>query len=406
VLVIGAATFAIAIKLITYIAGEVIQRLRRTPASPFLTFVALGVLDAVSLILCITLLRTEDREWTDGISDAAKSLFDVPGNLADLASMSFGELLTAGLGLLFYTAYLKSVVNPAAFRRTDDDVQVLASLYVYRGDPEQAEYWIQKESKRSAESFTIRARIAIASGRFAQATENMSRSLRAQGEPDGGEECGVALLEAAAWTTMPAASWRDLIVHLQRTKTSDSVTSLFVGVAAVTLGSEAKDVVHELLGATSPHDYPLTVSVLQATDGDFAAARMTLSSARPGSEIEEFLRLVRTCVLVCVDPTVSDGETRDFLALWFDHEFDTVAALGASLRAPSRSVAAASLVELEVVLGLFLDLYGAADPFPADRAEAARQRVSALAAELADSAQSLAQFRRIRRAIAPTGGSN
>jgi hypothetical protein len=368
-LTVAAILVAIVSRHISYLLGSLPERFRRSASNPYRSYVILAACDALSLLLSISLLRSWNHQFHLSwpiVKSSALDLFTLR-QISEIASThNHGEALISLIGLLFYSAILKTIVNLEQFKRTDDDLRALATSNIMMADFGQARKWLSQEQQRTSASFDLRARIELAAGNFSKAADQVRDSLRLSDkddDPDSVNRVMSVLSFAAPMSLQLRISYVRYIINSSR---SDILTLLAIDNSIVglrppsesqlKLSVEAKEYA-QLLADCPEEDYPLSRARLMAMNEDFEEAIGILERAQPGSEVEEIIRLTSACIFECANPNVNMDHTRSYVERWLNESLPVVKDLSAGVPVNDRPVVVSFMVLLSNWLD-FLEIQG------------------------------------------------
>jgi hypothetical protein len=361
-LIVLAVLAAVVARHVSYLLGSLPERFRRSGYNPYGSYTILAACDALSLLLSISLLRSPGHQfhvtWPI-VKSSALDLFTLR-QIPEIASESYGVALASLIGLLFYSAMLKTIFNLEQFKRTDEDLRALATTSVLTGDFAQARKWLSEERQRTAESFNARAVIELGSGNFPEAADQIRNSLRLAGGNDDQESVGLAMLSLVFGIPMSLQHRVSYIKYIMIINSSDLLALQAIETVSIMLrtpdelalerSGEREEFVSQLLGACPEEDYPLARARLMAIRGDFGEATGILERARPGSEVEEIVRLTYACTFECANPDVSMDDTNSYVARWLQESLPLIKGMLKEVTTGYRPAVVSSFVFLSVLL--------------------------------------------------------
>lgn len=304
-LVISAAVVlgSLVLRLLACVITSLPSQLRRSAFNPVVSFIATAACNGLTLALAITILgpwRHGAPRRPEAVGASLLDLLNVPGKITDLPGMTPGAVAVAGLALLYYYAILKAVFNPGEFKRTDEDVRTLASAALLSGNIAGAEQWISQEKGRSAASFRIRASVELARGRFGPAAQSVHRALRSAGEDDTDDNAVLLLSEQffdlVTTRAVSPAITESFCVYLIGSTSQDGIVATYVE-SIVSFSADPPGLAARLLPVIPEAKRPITRAVMTHGANDTEGAIEILRRSLPGSELEEFLRLVLDRIL-------------------------------------------------------------------------------------------------------------
>lgn len=362
VIIVLAATVA---RHVGYLFGSLPEQLRQSRRSPYASLLTIALLDGASLVLSVTLLRMSvaDRHSTAAdLRESIVQLFDVAVTIGSLVQLEPPDVLALP-GLIFSAALINAARSPKEFHRTDDDLRKLATHSIHIGEFDQAKDWLAGEKSRNFESLFIRARLAVAQGRFEEAERLTSRGLAEQSVDDSFDAVVVGLMGLTQLTPLADSQYREFIAYLMRRRASDALVCVEAEAISVVVQDPSR-IAAELLDSVEITQFPLTQAFFLAYLDDWPRAREVLDQARPGSEPEEFLRLLHQCHYACVAPGLSVPETHAYIVDWFATSFPAMDALTRDLAGAYRVPVLVSVLETRISLQRFYT-HSAAEMGPA-----------------------------------------
>lgn len=273
---------AVALKEVTYLLSPLPAQLRRASRPPWISFVIIAASDAVALTLatgCFAALSRGvplDAELT---KSAFISLFNAPRNLASFSSLSGGQVFVAILGFLYYVTFLKTLLEAAQFKRTDEDYLALAQLAVYSGEVDGAVRWLGKVGSKDSKTYLVRCAIEIAKGRWNNASEMAGRFLGLTDSADTADNRAISIAMLSPWIPLNDESAESLSNYLFAAA-SDWAYALFLPIIVADHPSACP-----VAESVSRTDAPLTFAQLAHMQGNSTDAIQALELARADSDI-------------------------------------------------------------------------------------------------------------------------
>lgn len=323
-------------------------RLRRVSTRPYFAFVVIVVADVASLVLALTILAS--RGAAAGITfthlgESAADLFKFKQLLALLSGRPLpqAEILSGFVGLLFYTAYCRTLLRFREFRQTDDDRHWLAGAHSLLGQFAIALRVLG--SVRSPTAATHHGRVVAFLGlnELAQAEREAALYLADSGETITGVRLLRVLIDCAVLAPIPPDSLLSLFKKSVQEEVPDFVLADAVHTFLIMCPSLLKQIRTVTDGAKTSR--PLAFGSLAMLDGRFEEARETLDRATPGSEVEEVTREMLRLLAKLEDPTTSKDDAAIAFSEWAAERLPAVAVLVAEVTDP---------FELFALLGLFV----------------------------------------------------
>ncbi|WP_344065647.1 hypothetical protein [Microbacterium pumilum] len=340
---------AVILKEVSYLISPLPDRLRRSNVPPWPLFALVAVADATALTLAVANLRSLQDGGGRTVTRLLPSfleLINVPDNITSLLAVNVTAIPIAVVGLLYSTAMVKTLVSFSHFTRTDEDYRSLAELSVLAGNTEDGAKWIAKVKQHDVAFRTVDMQIALASGAFDDAAIDAGRVLVSEEEPDTRDRRLMVLTFYALLLPLTSERASDFIRYFFE-NTSDSAAASFLP----DLFGEYPDEVTAAVDGIDRESAPLTFATVMRIEGDLAKAAAVLEEARPGSELEEVVRLVALGVIHLYDPTTSEEEDEDYALRWRQSAWPVVKALSADLSAAERVIPLMDLIRLEFALG-------------------------------------------------------
>lgn len=283
-LIVLAVLVAIVARHVTYFLGTLPERFRRSVRNPYGSYVILAACDAVSLLLCITLLHSSSHQlhltWPIA-KTSALDLFTLR-QIPEIPTLKRGDALVSLIGLLFYSAILKTIFDRAQFKRTDDDLRALAASSVVIADFGKARKWLSEEEQRTAASYTIRAMIELGSGDFHKAEVQVRNNLRLSDRVEDPDSVSQSMSGLTLSVPMSLELRVSYLKYTVSTYTSDVLTLMAIDQTilgprqsnqpALDLSNDAKEFASQLLDACSEQDYPLARARLMTLKDDWGEA--------------------------------------------------------------------------------------------------------------------------------------
>lgn len=343
---------AVSCKEISYLVTPLPDRLRRSNRSPWLHFVWIAVIDALILAISVAGLwaaSTTGRITPEVIRSAFSGLFDLPRNLVDLVDLSVPALVVAGIGFVYYAAFLKTILDRTHFNRSNEDFRQIASALVMSGNVEEAGSWITNDKERSAASYWVRCQIALASGQLKRADDAAGRYLVAREEDNTELKRIVTLVDISFFAPMSPEQAVDFVRFIVA-RSPDWATSAFLPA----LSSEYPEIVEEAARLITEESHPFTHAWILQANRDYAESIDQLEHTATQSDVEDLLRLVRLCWLHIVDPSEHLAETDDYVRAWAQESLPIIREIVKSLQTDEKLISMQVLIELETAFG-FLD---------------------------------------------------
>jgi len=345
---------------LSYLVGPLLSRLRRSRIDPRTYFFAIAASDIATFVLGISALFESGQRLHPTIHDVGHAALDLLtfNNIVDLANQSIGHAPIIVISLLVYAVILKSLATYSEFTRTDDDILNVASAFAVLGDFRRARGWLAKERGRTNSSFLWRSIIEVGMRDFAKGLDFGRQYRRAIGEDD---DLNATLVQTWGATLVVAL---DATVRLQFMEQEIQWHAADITIALQidqTLGLSlipAEDLVSKVLPKLDKDHYPIARAILLIHGDEFDESQKLLDSARPGSEIEEVLRILLLGELEAVRLVAGDSkpdQVKQFLEEWHKRQFPTVKELSLPLRAPWRSSALYSVAGFNAMVGRFVD---------------------------------------------------
>ena len=287
----------IAARHLAYLTGKLSERLRHSLSAPLPAALAIATADLVAITVASSLILAPHAGAHLGLAGLRTGALDLLAfkklTWSTIPGDSDRQLLVACAGLLFYLALAKTLLNPGQYSRGGADYSAVAVALVTLGRVREAQEWALRDKDLSRESMYARAHVAFARGDFKEALAKVAAARRSSGEDDGIDHC-------VMWLFAPAFAG-----HF---RSDDAKLTSFFG-DALDAGAGDPALACCLLNAASwgiavnarpltsllprlPEDgYPLSRAIVTGLAGDLPAAVELLLRARPGSEIEEVVRL-------------------------------------------------------------------------------------------------------------------
>ncbi|SFN51493.1 tetratricopeptide repeat protein [Mycetocola miduiensis] len=379
---------AVVCKDFSYLVSPLPDRLRQTSRPPWLSFFVVAAADALALTFSVATLRAS---WegghvnTDLVTSSFVALFDVPGNIGDLFALSPGELLVAILGFLYSTAFVKALLTPAQFKRTDDDYRLLASASVMAGHTEDGLRWMRQEKDRNAQSYEILCQIALAKGQWDRAAELAGRLLVAKEEPDTKDSRIANMVRIAVVAPMTDEQAVAFCRYIITTASDLAASSLLWTVSSDYPATRAV-----VLQSVDEESNPLTLAMAMQWQGRYREAAEVLTRTTTSSDEGEVLRLLRLCILHIgrSDETISESDA--FVREWWRSSFPILKDLAGRLELSeryARTAAWSTCLQLDFSL----------EVRDSDEFLGLRQEIQALADALTEQPDSAQNYRRMLR---------
>ena len=354
---------AIVSRHISYLLGSLPERFRRSASNPYGSYVAVAACDALSLLLCISLLRSSNHQFHLSwpiVKSSALDLF----TLRQISEIALNPQPWRGADQPhwdpIYSAILKTIASLEQFKRTDDDLRALAASNILMADFGQARKWLSQEQQRTSASFDLRARIGLASGNFSKAADQVRDSLRLSDKDDDPDSVNRVMSTLSFATPMSLQLRISYVRYIINASKSDILTLLAIDNSIVglrppsesqlKLSFEAKEYA-QLLADCTEEDYPLSRVRLMAMNDDFDEAIGILERAQPGSEVEEIIRLTSACISECANPEVNMDHTRSYVERWLHESLPVIKDLSPGVAVNDRPV----VVSFMVLLSNWLD---------------------------------------------------
>lgn len=330
---------------LSYLLVGIGDRLRLSKWAPAKILALIAVSDAITLLLIVSLALHfhfgDILSWSL-IREAAAELYGF-ANLPSLPEEPPLNVAVALLGLLFYSAVIKTIFSPKTFGREDADYGKVAWSFVCAGEYAQAGAWLRKQQEINIVTFNVRAAIGMATGDFAQALSSAVNAQNSRGE-DATTDAALLRLWGLRMMALPPDEDRTVAFLDQCLQRQASDTLLCVTFAnSVSSGLLSLERLPEILGRLDADAYPIARALALAWLDEPLAARQILEGASPGSEIEELLRLLYSAELNLIDSRLTDDARLEFLNDWLRDEFPVVEELSWEIPEPWKRSATTSL---------------------------------------------------------------
>jgi hypothetical protein len=374
---------SISLREASYLLVSLPQRLRRSLYDPTSTFFVIAACDFLSLVLCVSSLRGPvgaNLEWPS-VRDAAMQLFNLPRQIVKLGDLGAMEAVWLFVGLIYYTAIVKSIAQARQATRNADDYLSLAGFSLQLGDARRANHFLNliPADERDWRSTSIGASLSLLTGDFGRAVELRSRVKKLNDEPPDNDDTIYRLSETSLLLPLSGHRRIAFVKFLAAFRISDAIAFCILDHQALMLGDT--DELVRVCGVEFPTaQYPLVASYIAFVEGDFAAARQAIEQIRPAHNIDELLCVTQLALIIDVDPDLDLSETMRRLDCWFDSNLQLVRRLATHLGSSlDQEVAMARLM---LVAYLISDMFES-EPEMLVHADSLRE----LAREIADSSE-------------------
>jgi WD40 repeat protein len=316
VVIPGLIVFGTACRHLSYLLGGLPARLRKSQWNPFQTVLIIAACDGVALVLAASLLLAPHSGAYLTLHDLRTGAFDLLAfrKLASLLHDSVGQVVIAGVGLLFYASVAKTLLTPSLYSRNGSDYSAVALALLLQGEIYNARSWALKDKDGSLLSLQTRAYVELADDHFEQAVKYATARQRIKGEDDSIDSALMYLFPLV----LILADERELLQFIDNcldVGASDANVALCL-TNSLNTGIIDTDTLTALEPRLPEDTYPLSRSLVIGNSGDLDSARAILGRARPGTEIEELIRLISLSQLDGADPQISEKEQRARQRQW------------------------------------------------------------------------------------------
>ena len=320
---------SVALRNATYIVDSTSlpTKLRRNLANPYLVFVFILVCDLASLVLSFVIVVTgnpPDLIARAEILDTAKRLFA----FRDVLRVFWGESVTwldavvSAVGILFYVALFSVILKYKDFERNDSDKLFRAEMQIALGKFVEAMRSLDLMSDKSSRSTALEVAALLGLNQFDRARQKALLFLQLRGGSTTSDEQLLLMIGAIVIAEIPENVRSSLFLWATEHGVSDVLLYDSVGVIAAggaTLTTKMRSVIEH-----KSDSYPLTCALLRAAADEREGAMALAAQVKPGSEIEEIVRLCLLLRLALADPITSEEADSEKLGAWLNSELVTI----------------------------------------------------------------------------------
>jgi hypothetical protein len=312
--------------------SQAAESFRRRRLHPLLVFAMHSILSLFVLVVGCTLVvhwQDLDEGWTDKLWSTSKQLFGfnaVRHSLLNNQSVATHNIVLSCIGLLYYIAFIRSLLAGAVFRRTTDDMVAMAMMNMVSGDFARAMNWVDQvpQDASTPASLSVRAGCLMALDKPAQALDAIARSItKERGRPAAEREQFLCLSGLVILTPCPPRVLANMLrLWLQRTS-DDAFAAEFYRTAMLMCQNEDSSALTEV-AALAAQQRP--VSMLQAWHLAFnnlhnESVAMVRSFAYLDAP-SEFVRRCDEMMLTICNPATSPREDSIAFGKWIDTNLD------------------------------------------------------------------------------------
>jgi hypothetical protein len=317
--------------------GGLPAKLRRVSTSPYLVFVAIMLMDFLSLAGGFALIKAGDAHSVtlQQVIVTSKELYQGK----DLMEILYGrhlsliELTIGSAGLVFYGALLGIVLHLKEFQRRDEDFLWLASQYNALGNFNKAIKYSNQIKARTPEAEAVQLISLLGVNQLDKARQKAAQ-LSTEGTPPT-----LTMLETAALSPVPLT----VTISLFTLALSEKMGDVLLQDSVTILVETYPGITGKLAEIIAPHktEYPLTYAELLLDAGQAKAALQMLESPMTG--LAEMLRLVKQ-----LRAFILENEEPPVFEQWAETNLPRVRTLIGALTAPWEKLIAVG--QLTVVL--------------------------------------------------------
>lgn len=359
----------IVLRHLSFIVKSVTERVRRSLAIPFVAVAGTALLDALALVgaaSVLTAMVSRAELTTQVFVKTAQDILN-PFNLFSIFQVPLLEKFWSLIGLIFYVALAKSILDRASYERTADDRRTIASALVICGRFSEASDWMRNEQNRIPASWLIRSQIAVGSGDLETASNFAARFLSDNGEEDAEFGRQLQVIAQSVFYIELASEKRVKLLHYILEHVDDSVSCSAIPPLVVPF-EDSEPIGMELLERADEDVSPLTRAVLLFNLGSQIEAIALLERTRPGLEVEEILRLVLQCHFALLCSGFSVEQKRAYVSSWLDVAAQEIVSLTVDVGKSQRHALQPWIFELDARHRGFIERFGYDETYSAEDA--------------------------------------
>jgi len=320
--------------------GGLPAMLRRKTTQPYGAFILILLIEAVSLLLGCHYLRISDPSGAveGGLAQTASLLFNpapLPQRILNfLGGQQFEQqhIGFALVGLVFYLALFKNLLDFGSFKRQDSDHLLLAQVELQRGHPVKAIKHlddISQEHKSQPQALLLRSVALVALSEYDRAKQTAAQGMQQAVEdlgPLNDDQIFASLLGCCLTVPLAQKARTGLFRWMANAGASDwvlanfAISTLVVVRQTAAQPDEATSFAEQLEQqiASRQASAPLTTAVIKIHLGQLDGARERLNAARPNYPIESFMRHVILLLTAIADPTTTKEQDKISFSNWAD----------------------------------------------------------------------------------------
>jgi len=296
-LVVWYCLVTVVARLMSYLVGSLVERLRPSPRDPVAQAFCVAVFDALCLTLALCALKNQfasaafDRSI---LLQTANEIFNVPRQLSDFASLSDSQIAQFMLGLLYSLTVAKTIFGQDQLRRSDLDFRNTANCFVTIGDSKNARAWLDREGAQTSQSHAIRAKIYLSEGSFKQAYFKTELIFKVENEEHEDVDVCWRMLNLASSLQLSVQRRTRLLAYFRSKGCSDS----FLAVSVMILSRPDSGPILEdaELSSWRQAGYPLTAASVLLQDRQIETVVEILAPLRYSEPEAEAWRLTLVCI--------------------------------------------------------------------------------------------------------------
>lgn len=324
------ALLSIFVRLIAFAIGPISlpKALRLKSDYPYLIFIFLALLDGAALVFNLHVFRATTTQGVNALSlndflATATAVFDTPSFIKMVLPprpMEWHSLIMGVAGVVFFAAVLNNLVRLKAFRRTDEDYVILASIENQIGAFSKALRLLQEiKGNSDAKFFATRATALGGLRQFPLALGEVKASLDLD-----------PAMKHAQIPSFPMFTLGGMIVHsgadeptrvefvefAEKSGLTSRDLAYLLDVVLSTTGGDSKAIATQLLarGSLDKH-LPAKAMALFCADKRQEALE-TLSAGSYNHPVDELYRKQSLLMIALADPDTSAAEDAQTFGQW------------------------------------------------------------------------------------------
>lgn len=369
-----AAVFgAVAARLLSYLVGPLLPRLRKSSLDPEKYFLAIVAVDFAALSLGVAAVFEAHlllRPTPDNLIQAAIDILSL-NRILPIPSPPGPHAPVYVVSALFYGVALKSLfvaLTRGGFDRSAEECCDLAFAYAQLGDYRQSRSWLASVHRHSTETHLVSAAVEVGLGNYDEALEYGRQASTGRPGDDETDAALRAIWRASLSLPLEQSTRLQFMSREIGWRASDATIAIQIAQCGAFGLIGTDDLGSTFAERLNERDFPVSRSLALSLANDLTGAIRLLEKATPGSEIEEAMRLIYLptfrvlSTLKHLQGPDAEVELSAAFAEWVEKEFSSLRSACLGLGLAWQSAALSLLIYFRTLTALIAPhLHGSKD---------------------------------------------